>query len=377
MVSFPATTETISLALEANSSEAIQILDQVLEDPSSSPEDLRIKEQAITNLCERLTKEKRGEDLRTLLTKLRTFFSLIPKAKTAKIITLCKEMVHEWTRAEKRTFLRQRVEARLAALLMENKEYVEALALLSTLVKEVSRLDDQSKLHFSLRNLPKVKAALTTARTAANAIYYPPAQQRTINFQSGILNAEEKYCKTGYNYFFEGFESFNALGISRAVLSFKYMLFCKIMVSQADDVVGIISSMAGHQYVGPDLDAIKANALYDYKAEQEDDPVIHRHLSSLYDTLLEQNLCRLIEPFSRVEIAHIAELIELPIDHVEKLSQMILDKNFAGTLDQGAGYLIIFEDPKADTIYSATLDTTANMEKVVDSPYIRSAKIMA
>ena len=119
------------------------------------------------------------------------------------------------------------------------------------------------------------------------------------------------------------------------------------------------------------------NALYDYKAEQEDDPVIHRHLSSLYDTLLEQNLCRLIEPFSRVEIAHIAELIELPIDHVEKLSQMILDKKFAGTLDQGAGYLIIFEDPKVDAIYSATLDTTANMEKVVDSLYVRSAKIMA
>ncbi|CAN6872508.1 unnamed protein product [Brassica oleracea] len=379
MVSFPATTETISLALEANSSEAIQILDQVLEDPSSSPEDLRIKEQAITNLCERLTKEKRGQDRENRQRDHRchgkdTLNNWSPDHSLQRD--------GEWTRAEKRTFLRQRVEARLAALLMENKEYVEALALLSTLVKEVSRLDDQvllveidlleSKLHFSLRNLPKVKAALTTARTAANAIYYPPAQQRTINFQSGILNAEEKYCKTGYNYFFEGFESFNALGNSRAVLSFKYMLFCKIMVSQADDVVGIISSMAGHQSL-----KLFENALYDYKAEQEDDPVIHRHLSSLYDTLLEQNLCRLIEPFSRVEIAHIAELIELPIDHVEKLSQMILDKNFAGTLDQGAGYLIIFEDPKADTIYSATLDTTANMEKVVDSPYIRSAKIMA
>ncbi|WZZ71901.1 hypothetical protein YC2023_083271 [Brassica napus] len=360
MVSFPATTETISLALEANSSEAIHILDQVLEDPSSSPEDLRIKEQAITNLCQ--DRENRQRDHRChgkdTLNNWSPDHSL--------------QRDGEWTRAEKRTFLRQRVEARLAALLMENKEYVEALALLSTLVKEVSRLDDQvllveidlleSKLHFSLRNLPKVKAALTTARTAANAIYYPPAQQRTINFQSGILNAEEKYCKTGYNYFFEGFESFNALGNSRAVLSFKYMLFCKIMVSQADDVVGIISLM---------------NALYDYKAEQEDDPVIHRHLSSLYDTLLEQNLCRLIEPFSRVEIAHIAELIELPIDHVEKLSQMILDKKFAGTLDQGAGYLIIFEDPKVDAIYSATLDTTANMEKVVDSLYVRSAKIMA
>ncbi|CAF2160102.1 BnaA07g08190D [Brassica napus] len=276
----------------------------------------------------------------------------------------------EWTRAEKRTFLRQRMEARLAALLMENKEYVEALALLSTLVKEFRRLDDklllvdidllESKLHFSLRNLPKAKAAPTAARTAANAIYYPPAQQGTIDFQSGILNAEEKYCKTGYKYFFKGFESFNALGNSRAVSTFKYMLFCKIMVSQADDVVGIISSKAGLQSL-----KLFENAIYDYKAEIEDDPVIHRHLSSLYDTLLEQNRCRLIEPFSRVEIAHIAELIELPIDHVEKLSQMILDKKFTGTLDQGAGCLIIFEDLKADAIYSATLDTIATWRRLL------------
>jgi hypothetical protein len=85
---------------------------------------------------------------------------LIPKAKTAKIvcgiidavsripgtsdlqITLCKEMV-EWTLSEKRAFLRQRVEARLASLLLESEEYIEALTLLSGLIKEVRRLDDK------------------------------------------------------------------------------------------------------------------------------------------------------------------------------------------------------------------------------------------
>jgi 26S proteasome regulatory subunit N6 len=195
----PATTDSIAQALEAKDpSDAISILYRVLDDPSSSPEALRMKEQAITNLTDLLRQENRGEDLRSLLTSLRPFFSLIPKAKTAKIvrgiidsvakipgtsdlqISLCKEMV-QWTRAEKRTFLRQRIEARLAALLMETKEYSEALTLLSGLVKEVRRLDDklllvdidllESKLHFSLRNLPKAKASLTAARTAANAIY--------------------------------------------------------------------------------------------------------------------------------------------------------------------------------------------------------------
>ncbi|KAK8317137.1 hypothetical protein V6Z11_A13G087600 [Gossypium hirsutum] len=361
----PAITNSLARALEAKTPyEAISILYRVLQNPSSAPDAVRIKEQAITNLSDLLRQETRAEELKSLLAQLRPFFALIPKAKTAKIvrgiiddvakipgtsdlqISLCKEVV-QWTRAEKRTFLRQRVEAKLAGLLIENKEYSEALNLLSGLIKEV-----RSKLHFSLRNLPKAKASLTAARTAANAIYVPPAQQGNIDLQSGILHAEEKDYKTAYSYFFEAFEAFNALEDPRAVFSLKYILLCKIMVSQADDVAGIISSKAGLQYVGPELDAMKAVAdaqakrslklfeiaLRDFKAQLEEDPIVHRHLSSLYDTLLEQNLCRLIEPFSRVEITHIAELIELPVDHVEKkLSQMILDKKFAGTLDQGAG----------------------------------------
>ena len=43
----------------------------------------------------------------------------------------------EWARTEKRTFLRQRIEARLANLLLEMGDYSGALALISKLLTEV------------------------------------------------------------------------------------------------------------------------------------------------------------------------------------------------------------------------------------------------
>lgn len=51
--------------------------------------------------------------------------------------------------------------------------------------------------------------------------------------------------------------------------------------------------------------------------ELGDDPIIHSHLQRVYENLFEANLLRLIEPFSRVQIEHIAKLIDMPKREIE------------------------------------------------------------
>ena len=72
-----------------------------------------------------------------------------------------------------------------------------------------------------------------------------------------------------------------------------------------------------------------------------------------------------------------ASLIQLPLPNVEsKLSQMILDKKFQGTLDQGSGCLEVFDPPSPEPIYPVALDTLESMGRVVDTLFNRAAKIV-
>lgn len=119
--------------------------------------------------------------------------------------------------------------------------YHESLSLISVLLKELKRLDDkmvlvevqllESRVCHALRNLPKARAALTSARTSANSIYCPPLLQAALDMQSGVLHAEEKDYKTAYSYFFETFEGFSSQEDPKAILALKYMLLCKIMLN--------------------------------------------------------------------------------------------------------------------------------------------------
>lgn len=381
-------------------------------------ENIKLKEQGILYLGELYKKEKKAKELADLIKATRPFLSLISKAKAAKLVRtlvdffldleagigievqLCKECI-EWAKEEKRTFLRQSLESRLIALYFDTGMYTEALQLGSTLLKELKKLDDknllvevqllESKTYHALSNLPKARAALTSARTTANAIYCPPKMQAALDLQSGILHAaDERDFKTAYSYFYEAFEGFDSVENSKALTALKYMLLSKIMLNTPDDVQQIVSGKLALKYAGRDIDAMKAVALASqkrsladfqlavktYKVELENDPIVQAHLGTLYDNMLEQNLCRIIEPYSRVQVDYIAQTIKLPMTQVEKkLSQMILDMKFHGILDQGEGVLIVFEQTPIDKTYEMALETIHNMSKVVDTLYQKAKKL--
>lgn len=388
------------------------------EEPSENEDDVQAKVQSILDLGQQLSKEGKAKELGQLIKSTRPFLNLISKAKAAKLVRalvdmfldmeaatgleveLCKECI-DWAQKEKRTFLRQSLEARLIALNYDTGRYTDALALGSTLLKELKKMDDknllvevqllESKVYHALSNLPRARAALTSARTTANAIYCAPKLQAALDLQSGVLHAaDERDFKTAFSYFYEAFEGYDSIDSPRAITALKYMLLSKIMLHSPEDVQSIIMGKLALRYSGKEVDAMKAvaqashrrsladfqEALTQYKKELVEDPIIQAHLDTLYDNMLEQNLCRIIEPYSRVQVEHIATTIRLPMEKVEKkLSQMILDKKFNGILDQGSGVLIIFEKTTVDKTYEAALETIQSMGRVVDSLYQKAKKL--
>jgi len=387
---------------------------QDLEDPSS-----KYLEKAIYALGDFLVVKKLPQEISTLSKELRPILKDLPKAKTAKIvrhlidtlaktensqalqIEMCQECV-QWCKSEKRTFLRHRVETRLAGLYLQVVKYQEALDLLTRLLQEVKKLDDklllveihliECRIHNALKNMPKAKAGLTASKTNANAIHCPPLLQAEIDLMSGVLSAKEKDFRTAYSYFYEAFEAYHQSDkeVIKATNSMKYMLLAKIMNNQPKDTSSIIASKSGLKYVGPEIDAMAAVAqtlearslkkfeavLEQHKDQLAEDPIIHTHLSDLNETLLEQNIVRILEPFSRVEITHVAELIELPLQRTQaKLSEMILDQKLNGTLDQGAGVLIVFEQEQVSATYDTALKTIKNTSEVLDTLYDQAKQL--
>ena len=112
-----------------------------------------------------------------------------------------------------------------------------------------------------------------------------------------------------------------------------------------------------------------------YEHELMEDFVIKRHFNQLYNHLLEDNLKKIILPYSEVQIDYVAKQIDLPVQRIlMKLSEMILDEKIKGTLDQGRNCLILFEEDEPTEMFEHALSTFKNLDEVLDSLYEKTQK---
>ncbi|KAI4220872.1 MAG: hypothetical protein L6R36_007308 [Xanthoria steineri] len=387
--------------------------------PGSGEAALKDYESALMGLGELYRDQKKSHELSELVTSSRSTLSSFAKAKTAKIVRQLLDLLSaipntvdiqisttksciEWAVSERRSFLRQNLETRLVSLYMQKQSYYDALTLINSLLKELKRLDDklvlvevqllESRVYHALGNQPKARAALTSARTSAASVYTPPLLQAGLDMQSGMLHAEDKDFNTAFSYFIEALEGYHSQEeTQKATSALQYMLLCKIMLNLVDDVNNLMTSKQAMKYSGKNLEAMKSvarahsnrsleeyeRALSNYQDELGSDTFIRSHLLRLYNTMLEQNLIKVIEPFSRVEIDHVAKMVGLDTQSVErKLSQMILDKLIIGVLDQGAGCLIVYDEAERDEGYDAALATIEKLSNVVDVLYTNQASML-
>lgn len=116
----------------------------------------------------------------------RTLFDMSTKivGKQQDLVGLCKYII-EWCEKESRSFLRMRIENKLAELYFQLEKFNDALDVLRKLTYELKKKEDkqliveaqltEAKVYHALENLPKAKASLTSVKTTANSIYVQPA----------------------------------------------------------------------------------------------------------------------------------------------------------------------------------------------------------
>jgi len=340
----------------------------------NTDEDYDTKERAVLKLVELYSKKKNLEKLKSLINIVQPVMLKIKKSKTSKLmreildtmafspgtldlqIDMCRFIVN-WCKEQNKNFVRHKIEIRLGKLLYEKGVYREAIAIIDSVLSECRKLDNkhllveiqliESKIYYAIQNFAKSKAALTACKVAANAIYCAPLIQAEIDCMCGITNAEDLDFKTSYSYFYEAFEAYQLnKSPKEALKNFQYMVLCKIMLNASDEVAALLNGKHSMRYAGREITLMKEIAaahklkslmefqkvLKDNEEQIKEDKIISGHINNLYENLKEQNLMKIVEPYSKIEISYISELIGLDYMTLQKkLSEMILDKKFEGT----------------------------------------------
>lgn len=287
------------------------------------------------------------------------------------ILLLLKGLIQKY---ETKNILKHDLQCRLIYTYIVGGMYREGLELIKEITEVLKKFDDkvnmirifiyESQVYYYLKNVEMAKSALTTARAMAVSVACPQELQAQIDLLNGIFLIDDGCFDSAVGYFVESIEGFLMNDhFEEAKQPLRYLVLCKILSRKFDEIKGIFKSKYVIKLVentDPDeiVEILKKiaevsknrdiisykNILNEHKI-LENDIFISKHLFYYYNELFNQNILKIIEPYSHIKIEFIASRLQLDKGLIEdKLRMMILDKIINGILDHKTQCLILFED---------------------------------
>jgi len=378
--------------------------------------ELQVKEKAILALARFWAKQNDLEKVKDLVSS-RDLFSQFTKPRTIQVVKrvldevtkknweiaveACKVAL-KWAKEEKgnRTF-GQVLQATLIRLYVENNQLAEAGELLTPLIKEAKKLDDkallvdihlsESSYHLALGNIEKAQGALTACRASGTATWIPHLLTAQIEMTSGTLATLTKDYDKAYSFFFEAFEGFDAGGDRRAEACLTYMMLAKVVGGKYKEIQSILTSKSTLKYdksLGSTIcqelaECAKEKSVKDLAALQvkyrdfiENDRLMRKTLQTFHDSLLRENVLRVLKPYSRVQMEHVAKQIDLPLAQVKKqIVEMILDDEIKGDVDHRNGVVNIYYSQQESTMYKDSVEIITDMSEVTEQLLQKLVKV--
>lgn len=223
---------------------------------------VQINDKLIYLLCDYYINKQDIDSLLKFTTANEVYFSVLPQAKTAKLIKNIVEKMSKkirnistlyvifkkyanWAYEKKRNFLKCRIEVKIVILYILKQKYKTALVLVERLLKEVKKLDDktlllelyiiETKIYMLLKNTARMKTSLTFAKNVANSINTAIYINGEIDFLSGVLFIFENDYKSAYIYLYECYETlysyiYNSRNNALDLLSKKHSEFNNVIM---------------------------------------------------------------------------------------------------------------------------------------------------
>ena len=207
------------------------------------------------------------------------------------------------------------------------------------------------QMHTEQKNSKQLKALYHRALSVKSAIPHPRIMG-VIRECGGKMHMAERVWAEAATDFFEAFKSYDEAGSGRRIQCLKYLVLANMLMNSSvnpfdaqeakpyksdPEIVAMTDLVAAYQHneIGEFERILRSNR----RAIMED-AFVRNYIEDLLRNVRTQVLVQLIQPYTRVRLAHVAAQLSISQPEVEALLVgLILDERVEGHIDQVEGLL--------------------------------------